>query len=223
MIQMIHVSKSFGGDTPALVDVNLHVGKGEVVFLTGPTGAGKTTLLRLLYGDEIPTAGQVLVEGKNLARLSDAELLSLRKRIGIVFEDLRLLRDRSAYENVALICRLLGHSVNEERRAVAQALALVDLTSKAHLPPSSLSGGERQRLAIARALVHEPLLLLADEPTCHLDCEQSRWVLELLEGTCLRGTTVIVATQDENSTPGRNRQIRLRGGRIVEDRIAASG
>jgi cell division transport system ATP-binding protein len=220
MIQMVHVSKTYDGDIPALIDINLHIPKGEFVFLTGPTGAGKSTFLRLLYGDEVPTSGQVLVEGKNVARLSELDLLSLRRKMGIVFQDFKLLKDRSAYENLAFICRFLGHSPAEERRAVGQALALVNLTSKAHLTPFQLSGGEQQRMAIARALIHDPLILLADEPSGNLDAEQAKGVMDLLKEIHLRGTTVLIATHDEESSPPGKHQIRLQQGRIVEERGA---
>lgn len=221
MIQMVHVSKTYDGDIPALIDINLHIPKGEFVFLTGPTGAGKTTLLRLLYGDEVPTSGQVLVEGKNVARLSDLDLLSLRRKMGIVFQDFKLLKDRSVYENLAFICRFLGHSLAEERRSVGQALTLVNLTSKAHLTPFRLSGGEQQRVAIARALIHDPLILLADEPSGNLDAEQAKAVMDLLKEIHLRGTTVMIATHDEEPTHRGNHQIRLQKGRIVEEKGVA--
>ena len=218
MIRMLHVSKTYNGNIPALTDVSLHIPKGELVFLTGPNGAGKTTLLRLLYGDEVPTSGQVWVEGENVAKLAEADLLSLRRRMGIIFQDFKLLKDRSVYENLAFICRLFGYSRAEEKAKVGRALALVNLTSKARLMPCRLSGGEQQRVAIARALVHDPLVLLADEPTGHLDAEQALEVMNLLSEINLRGTTILIATNDRESGLRGDCQISLLKGKIVEER-----
>ncbi|MDH7500184.1 MAG: ATP-binding cassette domain-containing protein [candidate division NC10 bacterium] len=219
MIQMLHVSKTYDGEIPVLMDINLHLPKGGLLFLTGPTGAGKTTLLRLLYGEDLPTSGQVFVDGRNVARLSRARLLSLRRRIGIIFQDFKLLRERTVSENLALPCRFLGYSSAEEKARIAQALAWVNLTSKSHLTPAHLSGGEQQRVAIARALVHDPLILLADEPTANLDADQAEEMMNLLQQIHLRGTTVLIATHDLALVGGREGcQIRLCGGRIVEER-----
>lgn len=217
MIQMFHVSKIYDGNVSALMDINLHIHKGEFAFLTGPSGAGKTTLLRLLYVGEVPTSGQILVNAKNVVRLQDAGLSSLRRNMGIIFQDFKLLRDRSVYENLAFVCRILGYSKAEEKRKVGQALALMNLTSKAHLTPYHLSGGEQQRVAIARALMHDPFILLADEPTGNLDPEQSLEIINLLKGINLRGTTVLIATHDLEVPRMDDRQIRLLKGRIMEE------
>jgi len=218
MIQMLHVSKTYDGDIPALVDITLHIPKGTLAFLTGPTGAGKTTLLRLLYGEEWPTSGQVFVDGRNVARLSHARMLSLRRKIGIIFQDFKLLKERTVSENLAIPCRFFGYSRAEEKTKVAQALAWVNLTSKSHLTPGRLSGGEQQRVAIARALVHDPLILLADEPTANLDAEQAQEMINLLKEIHLRGTTVLIATHDMESGRREGCQISLLKGRIVEER-----
>jgi cell division transport system ATP-binding protein len=217
MIQVYHVSKTYEGDITALIDINFHIHKGELVFLTGPSGAGKTTLLRLLYGDETPTAGQILVNGKNVAWSEENELSLLRRNMGIIFQDFRLLKDRSVYENLAFVCRILGYSKTEERRKVAQALALVNLTSKAHLTPYHLSGGEQQRAAVARALVHDPSILLADEPVGDLDPEQAHEIMILLKEINVRGTTVLIATHSPSLSSPRDSHIRLEKGRIVEE------
>ena len=217
MIQLFHVSKTYDGDIPALIDINLHVRKGDLVLVTGPSGAGKTTLLRLLYGDAPPTGGQILVNGRNVAWSKENEISLLRRSMGIIFQDFRLLKDRSAYENLAFVCRILGCSKPEERRKVAQALALVNLTSKAHLTPFHLSGGEQQRVAVARALVHDPAILLADEPAGNLDPVQAQEVMALLREIHLRGTTVLIATHNPKMCQAGDRQIRLEKGRIVEE------
>jgi len=218
MIQMFHVSKTYNGNVTALIDINLHIPKGKLVYLTGPSGAGKTTLLRLLYGDEVPTEGQILVNGKNVVRLREVSLPLLRRSMGIIFQDFKLLKDRSVYENLAFVCRILGHSRAEEKRRVGQALALVNLASKAHLIPYQLSGGEQQRVAIARALIHDPFILLADEPTGDLDPELTREVLGLLKEINLRGTTILIATNDPELGRMGDHQISLHKGRIVEER-----
>ena len=217
MIQFFHVSKTYDGDIPALIDINLQVHKGERVFITGPSGAGKTTLLRLLYGDEAPTEGQVVVNGRNVARSKENQISLLRRSMGIIFQDFRLLKDRSVYENLAFVCRILGCSKAEERRRVAQTLALVNLTSKAHLTPFRLSGGEQQRVAVARALVHDPAILLADEPTGNLDPEQAYEIMVLLNEIHLRGTTVLIATHNPEMCQPEDCQIKLEKGRIVEE------
>jgi len=217
MIQLFHVSKTYDGDIPTLIDINLHVHKGDLVFVTGPSGAGKTTLLRLLYGNETPTGGQILVNGRNVAWSKENEISLLRRSMGIIFQDFRLLKDRSVYENLAFVCRILGCSKAEERRRVAQALALVNLTSKAHLTPFHLSGGEQQRVAVARALVHDPAILLADEPAGNLDPGQAQEVMALLKGIHLRGTTVLIATHNPKMCQVGDRQIKLEKGRIVEE------
>ncbi len=220
MIQMIHVTKTFDEDVSALIDISLHIPKGELAFVTGPTGAGKTTLLRLLYRDEVPTSGQVLVQGRNVSRLSDGELPWLRRSIGIIFQDFKLLNDRSVYENLAFVCRILGYPQAEEKKRVTQALSLVNLGARSHLIPYHLAGGEQQRVAIARALLHDPLIVLADEPTGNLDQEEARQIMDLLREINLRGATVLVATHD--SEPGRSadHHLSLLKGRIVEERVA---
>jgi cell division transport system ATP-binding protein len=220
MIQLFHVSKTYDGDIPALIDINLHVHKGDLTFVTGPSGAGKTTLLRLLYGDAPPTGGQILVNGKNVAWSKENEISLLRRSMGIIFQDFRLLKDRSVYENLAFVCRILDCSKAEERRKVTQALALVNLTSKAHLTPFHLSGGEQQRVAVARALVHDPVILLADEPAGNLDPMQAQEVMALLREIHLRGTTVLIATHNPKMCQVGDCQIRLEKGRIVEESSA---
>lgn len=224
MIQLFHVSKTYPGDPPALDDVSLRIDKGELVFLSGPSGAGKTTLLRLLFGAERATSGQVLVSGQNLARLDRAGIARLRRRVGVVFQDFKLLPTRTVFDNVAVTLEVLGTPPRELRRKVALLLRYVGLAEKAGVLPSRLSGGEQQRVAIARALAGDPALLLCDEPTGNLDAERSLDILELLSAVNARGTTVIVASHDRQLLQRYARRVlTLRGGRLVGDAALASG
>jgi cell division transport system ATP-binding protein len=183
---MFHVSKSYAGGQSALRDVSLEVGKGELVFLTGPSGAGKTTLLRLLFADERPSEGQILVLGRNIARLSPARVPSLRRRIGVIFQDFKLLPYRTIEENVSLALQVLGRPPREIRARVFQMLKRVGLQHRRHHHPLSLSAGEQQRVAIARALVNEPSILLADEPTGNLDPDLTLEIMDLIAAAATR-------------------------------------
>ncbi len=218
MIQMFHVYKTFGKDLEALVDVNLHIHKGEFVFLAGSSGAGKSTLLRLIFRDELPTSGQILVNGRNIVRMRPRAVPHLRRTLGIVFQDFKLLRDRTVAENLSLVARVVGMATQEGRRRVGQLLKLVGLSHKAKMAPYKLSGGEQQRVAIARALMNDPLILLADEPTGNLDAELAADVTRLLLEVNARGTTVLVATHDLKLVEGAGRRtVFLKQGRIVEE------
>jgi cell division transport system ATP-binding protein len=218
MIQCFHVYKAYGRDVEALVDINLHIQKGEFVFIAGPSGAGKTTLLRLIFRDELPTSGQILVNGRNVVRLPERAIPHLRRNIGVIFQDFKLLRDRSAFDNLALVYRVLGIPAAVGKRKAATLLKLVGLSHKLQLSPYKLSGGEQQRVAIARALMNDPVLLLADEPTGDLDADLSVDVMRLLGDIHARGTTVVVATHDMNMVRELGRRtIVLKGGRIVEE------
>ena len=220
MIQFFHVYKTYARDVEALVDINLHIQKGEFVFLAGPSGAGKTTLLRLIFRDELPTSGQILVNGRNVVKLPGRTLPYLRRNIGVIFQDFKLLRDRSIFDNLALVYRVLGIPSSTGKRKVANVLKLVGLSHKAQMVPYRLSGGEQQRVAVARALMSDPLLLLADEPTGDLDAELAADVMRLLSDIHAKGTTIVVATHDMQVVRelGR-RSIVLKAGRIVEDRV----
>ena len=218
MIQMFHVYKTFGKDLEALVDVDLHVHKGEFVFLAGSSGAGKSTLLRLTFRDELPTSGQILVNGRNIVRMKSRAVPHLRRTLGIVFQDFKLLRDRTVEENLTLVTRVVGMPTLEGQRRVEQLLKLVGLSHKAKMPPYKLSGGEQQRVAIARALMNDPLILLADEPTGNLDAELAADVIRLLLEVNERGTTVLVATHDLTlAKEAGRRTVFLKQGRIVEE------
>jgi cell division transport system ATP-binding protein len=218
MIQLFHVEKRYGEEAPALVDVTLEIKKGEFVFLTGPSGAGKSTLLRLVFCAEPPTAGQVLVFGRNVARIRASSVPYVRRSIGVVFQDFKLLPNRTLAENVAFPLQVKGVRPADVGRRVTQALRGVGLEHRASRFPLSLSGGEQQRAAVARALVGDPALLLADEPTGNLDPDRTAEVLLLLEAANARGTTVVVATHDRAIlSRHKKRVVALEGGRVVGD------
>ncbi|MEI6224216.1 MAG: cell division ATP-binding protein FtsE [Deltaproteobacteria bacterium] len=218
MIQLFHVQKRYGEEAPALSDVSLEIRKGEFVFLTGPSGAGKSTLLRLVFCAEPPTEGQLLVFGRNVARIRTSSIPFVRRSIGVVFQDFKLLEHRTLAENVAFPLQVKGVRPAEVERRVVQALRGVGLEHRAERFPLSLSGGEQQRAAVARALVGDPALLLADEPTGNLDSDRTAEVLQLLEAANARGTTVVVATHDRALLARhKKRVVTLEGGRVVSD------
>jgi cell division transport system ATP-binding protein len=216
MIRLFHVYKSFGSINPALIDINLTVPRGEFVFVTGPSGAGKTTLLKIIFCAERPTSGYALVDGRNLTRIKDSDLSSLRRRIGVVFQDFKLLPRRNVFENVALSLQVMGVPSSTIRKKVHQTLRYLGLADKEGYYPPQLSGGEQQRIAIARAIVNNPLILLADEPTGNLDYDLTMEIIALIKEIHARGTTVIVATHSQELLKGaRERIIALSKGRIV--------
>src|SRR5512137_155447 len=218
MIQLFHVEKRYGNEAPALLDVSLEIRKGEFVFLTGPSGAGKSTLLKLIFCAEPPSAGQILVFGRNVARIRPSSVPYVRRSIGVVFQDFKLLEHRTLAENVAFPLEVRGMRPREVERRVTQALRGVGLEHRASRFPLSLSGGEQQRAAVARALVGDPALLLADEPTGNLDPDRTAEVLLLLEAANARGTTVVVATHDRAIlSRHKKRVVALEGGRVVGD------
>jgi cell division transport system ATP-binding protein len=218
MIQLFHVTKEYPGEPPALFDVTLHVTKGEFVFLTGPSGAGKSTLLKLIFCAEAPTSGQLLLFGRNVARVSAREIPWVRRHIGVVFQDFKLLPERTIGENVALPLEVRSLPRREIRRKVLGLLRSVGLEHRAEKFPPSLSGGEQQRVAVARALAADPALLLADEPTGNLDADRTLDVMELLAAANARGTTVIIATHDRSLLQRYTRRVAaLERGRLVSD------
>jgi len=217
-IQMYHCSKSYLAGSFALRDVSLEFGRGEFAFLTGPSGAGKTTLLELLFGAEHPSEGQIVVLGRNISRLGEAAVPRLRRRIGVVFQDFKLLPRLTVEENVALALDVLGTPRREARAKVFAILKQLGLQHRRYHHPLSLSGGEQQRVAIARALVNEPEILLADEPTGNLDGDLTLEIMDLVASTALRGTTVLVATHDLSLVDRYGkRSVRLEAGRVTED------
>jgi cell division transport system ATP-binding protein len=217
-IRMYHCSKSYLAGSFALRDVSLEFAKGEFAFLTGPSGAGKTTLLELLFGAEHPSEGQIVVLGRNIARLGNAAVPPLRRRIGVVFQDFKLLPRLTVEENVAMALDVLGTPRRESRAKVFAILKQLGLQHRRHHHPLSLSGGEQQRVALARALVNEPEILLADEPTGNLDPDLTVDIMDLVASTALRGTTVVVATHELGLVSRYGKRIvRLEGGRVAED------
>jgi cell division transport system ATP-binding protein len=218
MIQLFHVTKEYPGEPPALSDVTLHVQKGEFVFLTGPSGAGKSTLLRLIFCAEAPSSGQLLLFGRNVARVSPGEIPWVRRHIGVVFQDFKLLPERTIGENVALPLEVRSLPRREIQRKVLGLLRSVGLEHRAGKFPPSLSGGEQQRVAVARALAADPALLLADEPTGNLDADRTLEVMELLAAANARGTTVVIATHDRSLLQRYTRRVvALERGRLVSD------
>ncbi|MFQ5742140.1 MAG: cell division ATP-binding protein FtsE [Acidobacteriota bacterium] len=195
MIRCFHVTKRYGGIV-ALRDVTFQVAAGEFIFLTGKSGAGKTTLLRLLYLAELPTSGQLVVSGRNLASMPHRQVPRFRRKLGLVFQDFKLIEDRTVLENASLVGRVIGLSHPESRRRAEELLRLVGVDERAHLHPAQLSGGEQQRVAIARALMTAPTLVLADEPTGNLDPDRAIEIMRIFRTINRRGTTVIVATHD---------------------------
>jgi cell division transport system ATP-binding protein len=197
----------------------MKIPKGDFVYITGSSGAGKSTLLKLLYGAEKPNRGQILIDGQNLTRMSPARISLLRRRMGVVFQDFKLLTTRTVFENVAFPLEIQGKKRYEISKKVYQSIKQVGLEHKLQRHPLELSGGEQQRVAIARALVVDPLVLLADEPTGNLDPEVTVEILELFRGANARGTTVLLATHDrEMIRRFPRRLIVLEGGRLVDDR-----
>ena len=196
MIQLFHVTKSFGANT-ALDDVNLQIRRGEFVYITGPSGAGKTTLLRLIFGALKCTEGQILINGINLNRIRRLNLDLLRRRIGFVFQDFKLLNSKTISQNVALAMEVSGERPSVIRKKSHQILRAVGLAEKEQAYPLQLSAGEQQRVAIARAIVNDPLILLADEPTGNLDPDITRDIMILFRSINLRGTTVVIATHSK--------------------------
>src|SRR3990172_8451497 len=215
---MLHVSKIYPKEFVAVSDITLHIQRGEFVFLSGPSGAGKTTLLRLIFRDELPTSGQILVNGRNVVRLRESKLPALRRSIGVIFQDFKLLMDRTVYDNLHLVARVLGVPEAVSRRKIGRLLKEVGLLQKADEIPYKLSGGEQQRVAIARALMSDPAILLADEPTGNLDPDLALDVMRLLIEVNIRGTTVVVATHNRRlvSEMGQ-RALILKQGRLMEE------
>ena len=215
MIQLFHVSKNFGANV-ALKDISLRIRKGEYVFITGPSGAGKTTLLRLLFGAERPTEGQILIDKINLNRISRLNLDLLRRRIGFVFQDFKLLPRKTVFQNVAIALEVIGERSALVRKKTHQMLRAVGLSKKEEAYPLQLSGGEQQRVAIARAVVNNPLILLADEPTGNLDPDITRDIMILFRSINLRGTTVVIATHSRELMRDTDQRIvHLSEGKVV--------
>ena len=218
MIALAQETKTYPGDVKALKGISLQIKKGEFVFVVGQSGSGKTTLFKLLLKEMEPTSGTIYINNKNLGRLRRRRVPKLRRGIGVVFQDFRLLKDRNVYENIAFAQQVVGAPNRLIKKNVMAMLKLVGLPDKAKSYPNELSGGEQQRVALARALVNNPPLLLADEPTGNLDPKNSRDIMELLEDINKRGTTVVVVTHNQEIVDQmQKRVITLKNGRVISD------
>ena len=219
MIRLENVTKTYrGASASAASDVQLEINRGEFVFLVGSSGSGKSTLLRMLLREEKPDEGEIFVLGENLSRLRPSQVASYRRKLGVVFQDFRLLANKTVYQNVAYALQVIGKSKAFIETTVPDVLRLVGLEEKSANYPSALSGGEQQRVAIARALVNRPELLLADEPTGNLDPGNSREIMGLLERINLSGTTIVMATHDRGIVDQmQKRVIEVSEGKIVRD------
>lgn len=217
MVNMFHVYKSYERAISALTDITVKIDKGEFVFITGASGAGKSTLLKLVFCIERPTQGQIIIGGKNVSRFTEKDTPLLRRKIGFVFQDFKLLNNKTVFDNIALSLRITGMDNREINKRVLRVLAYLGLQHRANFKPLTLSGGEQQRVAIARALAKEPTILLADEPTGNLDPQRAVDIFNLFNDINARGTTVIVATHDQALIERFNkRTIHLDNGKIVE-------
>lgn len=225
MILLDRVSKTYGRDSEhsALDQVSLHIEAKEFVIVVGSSGAGKSTLMKLLTREEKPTSGKIIVGGIDYDRLKDKEIPTLRRKIGVVFQDFKLLRDKTVFENVAFALEIVGMSNNEIKRTVPKVLDIVGLSDKSNHFPNELSGGERQRVAIARAVVRQPKILIADEPTGNLDPKHAWDVIKVLQKINKYGTTVLLATHNKEIVEKlKRRVVTIRDGRVVKDQARGS-
>jgi cell division transport system ATP-binding protein len=218
MIRFEGVTKIYKGDVVALRDVSINVNKGEFVFIVGPSGSGKSTALRLLLREEAPTSGRIIVAGRDISRLSSWKVPQLRRNIGCIFQDYKLLPNKTVYENVAFAQEVIGRPRHIVHSQVPQIIDLVGLSKKANRFPNELSGGEQQRVSMARAFVNRPLILLADEPTGNLDPATTVGIMRLLDRINRTGTTVVMATHDQRIVDAmRRRVVELDRGHMVRD------
>lgn len=218
LIRLRNINKTYKNGVTAIYDMDLTIKKGEFVFLIGETGCGKSTLIKMLYREEKPTKGKIIVGGINVAKLRNSKVYKLRRKIGVVFQDFQLLPKLTAYENVAFALEVLGLPKDEIHKKVVKVLDLVGLKNKAKHYPNQLSGGEQQRVAIARAIVNGPKLLICDEPTGNLDPKKSMEIMEVLEAINKLGTTVVMVTHDIEIVRKMNKRVvLLNSGRIVKD------
>ncbi|MBQ9479737.1 MAG: cell division ATP-binding protein FtsE [Selenomonadaceae bacterium] len=218
MIHMREVTKIYPNKVVALDKVNIDIGKGEFVFIVGQSGAGKSTFIKLLMREELPTSGDILVNGKNVVKMKSSEVPYLRRGLGVIFQDYRLLPDKTVFENVAFAMQVIEAPRRLMQRSVNTVLDIVGLSSKYKNFPSELSGGEQQRVAIARAIVNDPALVIADEPTGNLDPETSWDIMDIFKRINASGTTIVMATHDKTIVDAmRLRVIAIEDGKIVRD------
>lgn len=218
MIKYVNVSKEYGNGSKALANINISIEKGEFVFIVGSSGAGKSTLIKLLLKEIEPSEGKVFLNKVDITKVKNRRVPYIRRNIGVVFQDFRLLPNKTVYENVAFAMEIIGASGREIRRQVPMILSMVGLSNKAHNYPNQLSGGEHQRVAIARAIVNNPSVLIADEPTGNLDPDTAWEIMKLIKEINRRGTTVVMATHaKEIVNMMKRRVIALEAGRVVRD------
>lgn len=218
MLEMIDVSKIYPGGSVALQDINVRIEQGEFVFIVGPSGAGKSTFFKMLFREVLPSSGKVIVNGHDLVKMTDKEIPYFRRQLGIVFQDYRLLPDRTVYDNVAFAMQVIETPYRKIKRRVNDVLDLVGLRKRAHAYPTELSGGEQQRIAIARAIVNDPIFLIADEPTGNLDPETSWEIMDIFREVNKSGTTIVMATHDREIVDEmEKRVIAIEHGHIVRD------
>ncbi|CEI81208.1 cell division ATP-binding protein FtsE [Oceanobacillus oncorhynchi subsp. incaldanensis] len=218
MITMENVSKTYSNGVTALNDINIHIDRGEFVYLVGPSGAGKSSFIRLIYREAKPTKGKIIINGRELSKIKERHIPYLRRDIGVVFQDFKLLQKLTVYENVAFALEVIETSPKSIKRRVSEVLQLVGLEDKAKMIPSELSGGEQQRVAIARAIVNNPKVVIADEPTGNLDPDTSWGIMEVLEDINSKGTTIIMATHSKHIVNTiKRRVIAIEDGNIVRD------
>ena len=218
MLIMSDVSKVYPGGSIALQDVNVHIEPGEFVFVVGPSGAGKSTFIKMLFREVLPTTGSIFVNGTDILSLTPKEIPFMRRQLGIIFQDYRLLPDRTVYENVAFAMQVIEAPHRRIKRQVMNVLDLVGLRHRAHAYPNELSGGEQQRIAIARAIVNDPVFVIADEPTGNLDPETSWDIMEIFKEINESGTTIVMATHDKVVVDAMGKRvIAIEKGRIVRD------
>ena len=218
MLIMSDVSKVYPGGSVALQDVNVHIEPGEFVFVVGPSGAGKSTFIKMLFREVLPTTGSIFVNGMDILSLSPKEIPFMRRQLGIIFQDYRLLPDRTVYENVAFAMQVIEAPHRKIKRQVMNMLDLVGLRHRANAYPNELSGGEQQRIAIARAIVNDPVFVIADEPTGNLDPETSWAIMEIFKEINDTGTTIVMATHDKEVVDAMGKRvIAIEHGRIVRD------
>jgi len=220
IIQMLGVSKVYDNGLPALSDISVNIAKGEFVFLIGQSGAGKTTFIRMLFREVQPTTGQIIVGGRSIIRLNRRDISTLRRKIGVVFQDFKLMPDHNVYDNVAFALIVTECPRREIPARVEEVLEMVGLSGKAQALPHELSGGEQQRVAVARAIVNRPMMIVADEPTGNLDPDTSWELMKLLEDINAMGTTILMATHAKDIVNRMNKRVlTLENGRLVRDEI----
>ncbi len=218
MLLMTDVNKTYPGGNIALQDVNVHIQPGEFVFVVGPSGAGKSTFIKMLFREVLPSSGTILVNGVDIQNLKEKEIPYMRRQLGVIFQDYRLLTDRTVYDNVAFAMQVIETPYRKIKRNVMNVLDLVGLRKRANSYPTELSGGEQQRIAIARAIVNDPFLVIADEPTGNLDPETSKEIMSIFSEINESGTTIVMATHDKDIVDSMGKRvIAIENGIIVRD------